>query len=169
MAYPDVGPAADRLHLVLPPCRTPSATGGTTHPLVRRLAAGYLECLVLQKSASIVALWPTPQALLDDRGEVVQVMIDHFQEAATAAGPLARAAVHNALQEAVELPEGPDEGTAAGYADAILQRLEWDRGPRAFLGGAEVHDIETLRLIRLARRGAFDGASFADDNGDDVA
>ena len=49
----------------------------------------------------------------------------------------------------------------------MLQRLEWARGPRA----GEVIDVETLRSKRLARRGAFAGASFADDegDGDDVA
>jgi hypothetical protein len=135
--------------------------------LVRRLAAGYLECVVLQKSAAIVRLWPTTQALLDCNSAAVQAMVDHFQEAATAAGPLARAAVHNALQEATELLEGLDKSTAADYADAILQRLEWARGPRT----GEVIDIATLRLIRGAKRGAFIGASFADDegDGDDVA
>src|SRR5262249_51960607 len=116
-------PAGVPLHLVLPPGRT----GETTHPLVRRLAAGYV---VLQKSGAIVRLWPTPQALLDDKSAIGQVMVDHFQEAATAAGSLARAAVHNAMQEAMEFLEGPDTRTAAGYADAILQRLEWARGPR---------------------------------------
>ena len=110
-------------------------------------------------------LWPTPQALLDDRGEVVQVMVDHLQEAATAAGPLDRAAVHNALQEAAELLEGLDGRTAAAWPTPSCNGWSGIAGRAS----GEVIDIETVQLIRPAQRGTFCGASFADDEGDDVA
>ena len=120
---------------------------GGAHPLVCKLAAGYLELAVLGKAAAIVALWPTPQHLLDSSSPIVAVMVEHFAEAADAARHLARVAVHDGMKEAQSLLPGLDARAAAGYADAILQRLEWARGPRI----GEVFDIETLRLIRAGR------------------
>lgn len=121
---------------------------GSDHPLVCKLAAGYLELLVLGKAAAIVALWPTPQHLLDSKSPIVAVMVEHFAEAADAARHLARAAVHNGMKEAQALLPGLDARTAAEYADAILQRMERARGPRT----GEVIDFTTTQLVSALTR-----------------
>ena len=60
-----------------------------------------------------------------------------------------------------------DKFNAEMWADVLTEILRPARP--AVSGACEVHDIETLRLIRLARRGAFVGASFADDDPDYAA
>jgi len=121
---------------------------GAAHPLVCKLAAGYLELRVLRKATAIVAIWRTPQDLLDSRSSIVDALVEHFREAADAARHLARSAVHDGMKEAQALLPGLHTRTAADYADAILQRLEWARGPRT----GEVIDFGTVQLIGAANR-----------------
>lgn len=73
------------------------------HPLLQRLAAGYLEILILQKSQTFAALWPEPGDLLTRATPVRDLLIEHVREAFQAAGPLARGAVLAAMDEAAEL------------------------------------------------------------------
>jgi hypothetical protein len=68
-------------------------------------------------------------------------------------------AITSAVNEATEVLD------VAGWTSVLTKVLAPRRGPQV----GEVIDIETLRLIRLARRGAYCGALFADDEGDDAA
>lgn len=128
--------------------------------ILQKLAAGVVECMLQSRLATLQALWSEPHKALAHRQhcrQVAGVTDDEIDRA----GEMLGAAVMAACREAAkDLDFDVEEWT-----DVLIEVLAPHRIPRT----GEVIDIETLRLIRLARRGAFDGASFADDNGDDVA
>ena len=110
-----------------------------------------MECQLPSCFRVLHALWHDPgrrSPIARLRKLVTGIKDDWIDRAVDTLG----AAITSAANETAEVVPDLD---VDGWTDVLTQQ----RGPRT----GEVHDIEVLRLIRLARRGAFAGSEC--DNG----
>ena len=133
--------------------------------ILQKLAAGLIECVLLSRLPTLHALFPDPSQTLGRHRALCRQVASVTDAEIERAGEMLGATVTSACREAAEVLG--DKFDAEMWAAVLVEVLAPQCGPRT----GEVIDIATLRLIRLARRGASVGASFAADegDGDDVA
>ena len=129
--------------------------------ILQRLAAGVIEVQLLARFTSLHFHWLDAEAALAQPELCRAIAGVGWQEIERADEMLFGAIMSAAGEAKASLDETFD---AEMWADVLTEIL---RPQRPASGGAcEMHDIATLRLIRAAKRGAFVGASLADDEGD---
>ena len=123
-----------------------------------------VHSVLLSRLPTLHALFPDPSQTLGRHRALCRQVASVTDAEIERAGEMLRATVTSTCREAAEVLG--DKFDAEMWATVLVEVLAPQCGPRT----GEVIDIATLRLIRLARRGASVGASFAPTgDGDDVA
>jgi hypothetical protein len=129
---------------------------------LQKIAAALVELRLVTRLPNLYALFPDPAHALGIHRPICRIVCGVKEEELLHIGDALFATITAACRETA--PDLGDKFDAEVWADVLTEILK----PQCPAAGAacEIHDIATLRLTRLARRGAFVGASFAADEGD---
>jgi hypothetical protein len=130
---------------------------------LQKIAAAVVELRLVTRLPHLHALFPDPLHALGIHRPLCRIVCGVKDDELLHCAEMLGATVTSACREAAEGLDKTFDPEA--WADVLTEILRPQRP--AASGACEVQNIETLRLIRFAKRGAFCGAS--DVEGDDVA